>query len=274
MEQTSKIEFKKVRDFGEIINVTFEFIRQNFKGLGLSLLLIAGPAAILSGIAQGYNNVNLLNGEVGNIFGRFIVTVPLLILLSVLVLAVVYGYINLYLNSEKSEFSVEEVWNEAKKNLGMMSLTVIAGGIIMIITTLMLIIPGIYFIVVLNLIFIVRIREKRTFFDSVSRCMDLISGHWWFTFGLLIVTSVIIYIFSFILSLPQTILVFLTAFGLDPQSHMLSNLFAVFASILSAFGHLFYGIFYIAMAFQYYSIVEKKEAVGLMEKINNITETN
>ena len=47
------IQLFQQRDFGDKINVTFQYISQNFKSFGLSLLYIVGPVALVAGIASG-----------------------------------------------------------------------------------------------------------------------------------------------------------------------------------------------------------------------------
>src|SRR5688572_17638407 len=51
-----KIEFRKIRDFGEVMNDTFSFVRQNFKPLFKSFFAICSffmiALAILTGLYQ------------------------------------------------------------------------------------------------------------------------------------------------------------------------------------------------------------------------------
>jgi ACR3 family arsenite efflux pump ArsB len=56
-----KIELRKVRDFGGLLNVTFDFIKQNFKLLFKSNLLIAAPFILLAGVFMGIYQSSLFN---------------------------------------------------------------------------------------------------------------------------------------------------------------------------------------------------------------------
>ena len=47
------IEFQQARDFSKKINVTFEFIKQNFKPLFKSILFIAGPPMLVGSVLAG-----------------------------------------------------------------------------------------------------------------------------------------------------------------------------------------------------------------------------
>jgi len=60
MEQ-SKIEFRKVRDFGGLLNVTFDYLKKNFKVLFKSNLLISAPAILLAGVFMGIYQSSMFN---------------------------------------------------------------------------------------------------------------------------------------------------------------------------------------------------------------------
>ena len=53
MEEFRVIQFQRSRDFSKKLNATFEFIRQNFKPLGKSILLIAGPSVFVGSVMAG-----------------------------------------------------------------------------------------------------------------------------------------------------------------------------------------------------------------------------
>ena len=64
MQENQKIQFRKVRDFGQKFNATFEFLRQEFKPLMNALLYIAGPFIVLGGIMGAYyqkNSISMMN---------------------------------------------------------------------------------------------------------------------------------------------------------------------------------------------------------------------
>jgi hypothetical protein len=56
-----QINFKEQREFGQILNSTFAFLRQNFSKLGKALIFFAGPFLLLQGIAQVYYQTNVGN---------------------------------------------------------------------------------------------------------------------------------------------------------------------------------------------------------------------
>ncbi|HVO75935.1 MAG TPA: hypothetical protein VMT35_18065 [Ignavibacteriaceae bacterium] len=268
MDQLKQIEFRKSRDFGELINATFEFLRQNLKILFLSLIFIAGPGIILTGIAGGFR----YGGASFNkyITGTAIIYFLLMLITLQLIITVTYSCLNLYIEKNSSDFSVNDVWNRTKEDFLMILVTTIGTGVVTLLGALLIIIPGIYLSVALTIIFMVRMREKLSFVDSVSRCRKLISGNWWFTFALLLILAVIQYFFSFIFAIPQYIVIFITAFHNSTGKPELNSTLLIITSIISSISYIFYCIPVIGITFHYFSLVEKKEAVGLLQKLETI----
>jgi len=69
-----KIELRKTRDFSAKINITFDFIRQNFKILAKSIIYISGPFILVEGLFMGiYQQKTLALGQATpGIFGNFL----------------------------------------------------------------------------------------------------------------------------------------------------------------------------------------------------------
>jgi hypothetical protein len=267
-----KIEFRKVRDFGDLINATFEFIRQNFKKLFLSLLFIAGPGIFLTGIAAGSYQSNIFSFKRNfEIFVPSVLVYYFFIFITFqLILTVTYSYIGLYLEKNPDEFDVNDVWSSVKKNLLMIFLTSLGSFILIMLGFVLLIIPGIYLGTVLTIIYIVRIKEKLSFFDSISRCRYLITGNWWFTFALVLIFTVIQYFFTFLFHIPQYIAMFIGVLHMQNGQISFNNTLMMITSIIGSISYFFYAIVLIGISFHYFSLVEKKEAAGLMEKLETI----
>lgn len=267
-----KIEFRKVRDFGDLLNTTFAFIKQNFKKLFLSLLFIAGPAIFITGIAAGFyqSNIFSLRLSLENFIPSALIYYFFIFITFQLILTVTYSYINLYLENNLDEFDVNDVWENVKKNLPMVFLTTIGISVIVLFATILLIIPGIYLGIIFTIIYIVRIQEKLFFFESISRCRYLISGNWWFTFALLLIFSVIQYFLTFLFLIPQYIAMFIGMLHMRNGQLSLNSTFMMITSIIASVSYFFYAIVLIGISLHYFSLVEKKEATGLMEKLETI----
>lgn len=271
----NKIEFRKVRDFGALLNATFEFIKQNFKILFKSNLLISSPFILLAGVFMGLYQSSLFNFNANPDFEQ--IGIPFLfsmlfMMLSYLVITIVtYSYLMLYKETGPGSFDIEDIWRKSKGNLWMILFTGIGYSIIVGFGFVLLIVPGIYLSIALSIIFIVRLEEGLGFFDAVSRCIKIISGNWWFTFGLILVVGFIQGFLGFILYMPNYIVTFFLAFaGIESRTGSMGRVLYVISSIIASLGTLLYVISTLAIAFQYYNLVERREAPGLIRQIEDI----
>ncbi|MEO8232210.1 MAG: hypothetical protein ABI638_07995 [Ignavibacteriota bacterium] len=273
-----KIEFQQYRDFGQVLSATFEFLRENFKPLGKALIFLVGPFILLCGIFCGLYQKDIFSfTPTSTSLSQFGISFGVYVLFSFLTLMMlvntIYSYIIIYLKSEdESMIEVDDVWNVVKKNVLKIILLSIGYTIITILAFILVIIPGIYVSITLMMIYIVAINEDKGFFDAMSRCFYLIKNKWWFTFGLLIVLSLIQGFMSFLFQIPQYIAMFFVAFNSFDGSGMNSTTEIIFivTTIISSFSFLFYSISFVGIAFHYFSLVEQKEAKGLLNKIESI----
>jgi hypothetical protein len=271
----NKIEFRKVRDFGGLLNVTFDYIKKNFKVLFKSNLFISAPAILLAGVFMGLYQSSMFNFT--DYPDLAVIGIPFLIgmfftALSYLIITVVtYSHLMIYNKSQDGIFDIDAVWKMVKKNFFTILFTGIGYSFAVGLGFIFLIIPGIYLSIALSMIFIVRLEEELGFFDSVSRCIKLIKDNWWFTFGLIIVVGFIQGFLMYALYIPNYIVMFFTAFtGYDQEAGSFNKILYIISSIISSLGTLSYVISTIAIAFHYYNLVERKEAPGLLQQIDEI----
>ncbi len=273
-----KIEFQQYRDFGQILAATFEFLRENFKPLAKALVFLVIPFVLLSGIFNGIYQKEIFSfspssttlKEFGLSFGIFIFFTFITIMM---LTNTVYSYIIIYINKEDDlPIEVDEVWTLVKKNIVKIFLFSIGYSIITLLASVLFIIPGIYVGVALVIIYIVGINENKGFFNAVSRCFYLIKNKWWFTFGLVIVLGIIQGFMGFLFQIPQYLAMFFVAFNSFDGSGMNSTTEMIFiiTTIISSLNFLFYSISFVGLAFHYFSLVEQKEAKGLLSKIETI----
>lgn len=271
----AKIEFRKVRDFGALLNVTFDYIRKNFKLLFKSNLIIASPFILLSGVFMGIYQSSMFSFAYDQDFESigipFLLAMFFMIISYVIITVVTYSNLMLYKQSETETFDLDDILQMAKKNFFLILLTGLGYSFIVVFGFLFLIIPGIYLSIALSLIFIVRLEEELGFFDAVNRCIKLIRDNWWFTFGLILVVGIIQGFLMYALYIPNYIMMLATALtGIDSESSGLNRILYIITSIISSLGALLYTISTIAIAFHYYNLVERKEAPGLLAQIDEI----
>jgi hypothetical protein len=281
------IEFKKEREFGDVLNATFAFIGQEFKTLGKALLYYAVPVILLAGIAMGFFQSRALpyqlqNAASNNPFGYilefldlYLLVIVMTILSQTLVMTILYGYIKLYNERGKDNFTLEDVKAEIGKNFVRMLGATLLTGLIIIVGSILCIVPGIYMGVSLSLISGAIVFEGKTVGDAFSRSFDLTKIAWWWTLLLLFVVLLIVGVLGSIVQIPMTVIGVTSAMmeitksgGEMPES--LKTFMIVYSSISTIISTLLYTIAYTAIAFQFYNLVEKKEKPSLEEKINQI----
>jgi len=300
MEQ-QKIEFKRYRDFGQIINATFEFIRQNFGPLLKSLLFIVGPFLLITGIVLGFYQKSIFSIYTLTSLSGIGVSMILLIIAMFftvqMMLSTVYSFIKIYLErNEITPIQIEEVWEGVKQNflkilgvtfsLGLLLIgSIIISGIIIVIIInvssnpflifllfLIFFLPFIYFMVKISLVYVVSLNENVGVMNSIQRSLYLTKNKFWFTFGLVFVLSLIQGFMGFIFQIPQYIVMFISMFNSMDGTGVdgVTEIIIIVTSIISALQYLLYAITLIALVFYYFSLVEQKEAKGLLEKIDSI----
>ncbi len=296
-----KIEFQRYRDFGQIINATFEFIKQNFGPLLKSLIFIVGPFLLIIGILSGFYQKNIFSfynftSLYSFGFSIIIIIVGMFITFQMM-LSTTYSFLNIYLaRTEFQRIQIEEVWIGIKLNfLKLLGLTISIGLFFLIVFILFVLvvsytissetnpflvfiifslysIPLFYIGIKMSLVYIVSIYENTGVIASIQRSFYLTKNKWWFTFGLIFVLFLIEAFMGFVFQIPQYIIMFATIFnamdgtGIDAVTEII----IIVTSIISTFQYLLYVISLIALAFHYFSLVEQKEAKGLLDKIEAI----
>ncbi len=288
MELNQKISFYEKRDFGEKINVTFAFLRQNFAPLAKSILFIAGPAILLIAVVAGIYQATFLDMSTGGdpfdyleILSQSSLTSFLSIFVSALLVTVVYAYLVLYVEREDYDnITVAEVWERVKQHYLVVVVSTFVYSVLVVLGFMLLIIPGFIAIAALSFLFIIQIKEGLSLGAAFSRCFKLVSDNYLSTLGLIFVTSILIAIISMVVMLPFGLALGVPTFfsltqgnGLEDSEGTLQIVLIIFQALSSLLSYLLYAILLIAVAFQYANLVEKKEAAGLLESVNTIGQT-
>ena len=124
-----KVEFRKVRDFGENLSDTFLFLRQNFGSLIKSFFAIGGVFmlgyAIFNGIYQSRafgifdqlrkGMVTRENDITSIVTPEYLITLLLALLFYVSMRVILASYVKFYTENNNTQPSIEEVWNIFRK---------------------------------------------------------------------------------------------------------------------------------------------------------------
>ncbi len=280
------IEFKKERDFSEIINVTFSFIKENFKSLFMAMLYIAGPFILLEGVLvtlfplkdlEQLRNSDELIGEVSLILGLGFV---FLILFSLAMIAVVCQYIILYIEKGKGNFTLNELLLGVLNNIGTLFVSTILVGIATLIAFFLCILPSIFITPILSMIFIVQLYEKKNAFSAFSRCFSLVSSNgsisfnkWGTLFGIIFIAGIVQSVMSYVITVPMYVVIMvqqITNAGQDSKdSTGIMMLYVAYYGISILLNAFLQSIGLIAVAFQYFSFKEQTDGTGLLSRIEN-----
>ncbi|MFN3385368.1 MAG: hypothetical protein ACK42Y_02135 [Candidatus Thermochlorobacter sp.] len=285
---SEKIELRKRRDFGEIISVTFSFFRQNFSRLSLVMLYIGLPLAVLSSITTTLLQNSLtdaqLSGDLSDIFTSFFspyyqLSLVLTGLLYVGISGAVYSYILRYLSQvDFLNIQVQDVLKDTLSSAGMLLLTSFLLGLFFLLVAIpsafLLFIPLLYLSIVLSPLLFIRYYEKKNFFEAFQRCFKLVPSEWWKVFGAVFVIGLIGYFIAIIFSFPSMIFAFVISFN-STSTEASSNTIYIISTILSVFSTfgsiVLYALTSICLAFIYFDLVERKEATGLLNRIDQIS---
>lgn len=312
MEEFSFIELQRARDFGKKINATFEFVKQNFKSLGKSILLIAGPPVFLGSLMIG----SFMGDFMSNIFSQandpealrsfvmswsfwaqFVLMFIFLIVSVIMSVSTINNFVLLYIQKRTNDISVQEVWDKVRATLGMYIGSAFLFFLMFIIAYILVILivvgfgvaspvlavfggllGGIgmaYLWIGSSLTLFIQSYEDKNFFDAVIRSLKLTQGKWWSTFGLLFVLGLIAYAVSYFFLIPYYVIMGTT------MAHKVSSPTAIVEGPSKYLTILFFTLYYVVylllsalpnvgVVFQYFNLVELKEAKGLMADIENV----
>lgn len=218
-----------------------------------------------------------------------------LFLSGVMIISVVYNYLLAYQEQKSPVNDVTSIWDRVRATLPMYISTVFLFWLLLVAAyaLVILVIIGaaalspllaffagvaifigfIYAIITLSLLFIIRANEQKGFFDAFARAFYLIRDKWWSTFGLLFILGLIQSTIASLFLVPWYInFVISMMHSLEgspipepsTMSELINSLFMTFYFLVS---FILYALPLIALAFQYFNLVELKEAKGLMTRI-------
>ncbi|RRA99101.1 hypothetical protein [Larkinella rosea] len=272
----------QTRDFGEKINATIQYAVKQIRSLGMALLYIAGAPALIAGIASGIASASMWSVQptIGSktqmnswMFQQisspyYIVAIVLALFIPLLVNLTVYGHLKVYNRNPDEPVTVEAVWAEVQDALGRALLTWFVVGILVVVATLFLLVPGIYLGVAFSLALPIVVFEEGSIGNVLSRCFDLIRDKWWSTFGLILIISFIAYILSFAFNVPAAGVSMMVALKLAPNIPVYVT---ILTSILSTVGGVVVSsLIALGIAFQYFNLVELRDGRSILSAIDSI----
>jgi len=277
-----KIQFRKIRDFGENLGDTFLFIKSNLRSLLISVLTICAVFMLAQAI---FNQIN--QSRAFGIFDQFrrgfnndpyrsfnYVFTPEYVLailctwFSHIALQVTLAaYIKTYVIGESVAPSVEQIWDVFRRYYLRVLLYSIPIFLLVAIGFIFCIAPGVFLAVVLMPFTMVVVVEESNFGIAFNRCFQLVKDNFWISIAIYIVAAMIYYFCTFAVGAAIGVLVLIMTY-LTARS--LATAMGILTSILNVFSGILYIIFFVSVSFQYFSLVEKKDATGILQRIDQI----
>lgn len=291
MEQTKFVQFKKERDLGAIITDSFQFLRYEWKPFFTTIIkisLIPIILAVLSivffsfSFSQIFDNAFYDNTTYQSsldftmVFTSLGLVMLFYLIAYVMITASAMYYIKSYIENNGtidynyiSEMTKQKFWPFVGLFI-MMFFIILVGA-------LFCFLPAIYFGVVLSLASSILVFVDKNPVDAIGESFNVISGHWWETFGVILVVGILVGIMGYISQIPSTIYQ-LVKMGISVGQDDPTAVFSLFKDpiylLLIGFSYiirfLLYTITLITYAFIYFDINEQKNSSGSLELIDTI----
>ena len=297
-----KVEFRKLREFGELIGDTFLFMKQNFKPLMKSFFALTGifiAGSIISsimaqlqlvGISQASGRVydDSFRSMLANIGLNYILVIIFVLLTYTSMYVSVLSFVALYIEKGNEAPTVEEVWSYYKhyffRVLGsMLAIAIILGLIVVVFfvivgsinqllavfSALIIVLPlFVYIFPMLTLFYPTMIMENSSLWDSSDRSFRLTKNQWWITAAVILVINLIFYAFSTMVQLPAIIIMMIGTFTEGKPT--INNTYAVISAVSQQISYIFMIIPIICSALIYFNLVERKENLGLLQRMDGL----
>ena len=278
-QEQEDIDFHVVRTLGEILNVSFLFIKENFKQLAMLSLMIGAPFALL----QAYINLQLaemITPETMGVMTSETGILSLLILLgsaltSSAVFTVVGNYISLY---KVKMTGTGNVWAGVFLSMVLVFFTFFLYYIIIVVGLILLIIPGLYWMIGLSLSPVIALQEKISPFKAFQRSFALLNKQggfswekFWSLFAMLLIVTILLVVLGKIVEYGFGVFGFVSDFhawtGTNTRVYYL-----IYTFLNTLLGVLIMIIPVVVFHFQYFSYLEDKESSSIWKDIEKIGE--
>ena len=306
MQSTPKIEFRRVRDFGQLFNDVFRFHKYNLKTLFVCVLLIPGPLFLIAGGFYGF--LQSMGSDPSRLVGMGMLRDPMSVvsmLLSymlpyfILVLlgslasaATINRYFILYQQSpENNTIKVGDILKHLPSDMWrifynglllflivlvfMIALFVVAlipilGALAIFVGLIILGPPLSYALMAGNYLVL---RDQTSIIDGMKKAWGYMKGNFWWTWLIVVVAAIIVGIMGAIFGLPISALSLgktLTRFGNETSSDSNSVLYIILGIIAILGPQLLVSITTLFSVMTYHSYEELHEGTAIKDKIDQV----
>ncbi|GAB3907121.1 hypothetical protein [Mucilaginibacter boryungensis] len=269
-----KVILNRIRTMGEVIDASIQFFKQNWKPLLKAYLIICGVFWLSALAVSTINQINtfrlLADGESrldSTYTGTYFASLLIEFVANTLVMLTTLSFMALYRDKGNVAPSVDEVWGYVKFYF----LRVFGSYILLLLLILaglvFCLVPGIYLATVVSLMFAIMVIENGTLSYSFNRAFQLIKSKWWYTFGAIILTFLLIGITVLLIIIPAEIIAAFIVFITGAHGY---SFYMIAYNIAIHLGQFLYVLPSIAITLVYFSLTEQKEDVSLLERIEKL----
>lgn len=294
MYNNNYVEFKKERDLGAIISDTFKFLRLEWKpffGTILRTAFLPIIIAIAGLFFYMYSFPNIFAGlgvtaplddgiyEVPNLGLMFtsIAFMGIFFLIAYVIMNITaLYYIQSYIEN-KGNIDYTMIQDRVKDKFWSFTGLFILVGLIVGFSFVLCFFPIIYTSVVLALAAPILVYSKLDVGDTISYSFKFVNGHWWETFGVVLVVGIITTVIGYIFSVPAVIYFFVkmgTVISTNDPAGMAESFKDPIYLALNGISYIgqfiLYAVTLITNVFLYFDIAEQKYGTGTNEKIDNL----
>lgn len=268
-------DFRQKREPGDIINATLTFLRSEYRPLLKHTVIYVMPFMVLFAITQVFLQIKLTEAtevitqmeperlvqELGGLYGNFLIIIFFNVFVQSLFAALVYTYIQLFLDKGKANFSDSEVTDLLFPNSLKALPAAITVTIFSLLGLILCVLPGIIIANSLSLTIFIAVYEKKGLSYALFRSWALVRRQWWVTLSLNILGILVIWLISISITLPVVIYDQFSgaettlATGASQIPHWrwwLSGLSVLASSVASIIPLIF-------LVFQYFNLVEREK---------------
>lgn len=284
---------RRTRDFGQTISDTIQFLKAHWKNMLILYLIFVVPF-LLVGTLLGASSFSAFFGQIGSgisnmdnpfslITPQFVIAIIMYFTSAVAYLTVINLYLKGFEESGGNAPSISEVGTKFMgkflSNIGYMFVVFI--GIVLLAFMAVIPVVGIlfftfgswYLLICLSLLFPLNTIEDNPFMYSFGRMFHLIRNRWWYTFGLVIILTIIYYFFAAVIGLVVNLVFGLGAINfLDAKSgmSMMTKKYFLVTGFSSIIQQIFFLVIHVGIGIHYFTLREEKDGSGLEDRLDQI----
>ncbi len=285
------IDFKKDRNFDQVLQDGFNFLKYNFKSIlkyFWQLNSLWTIAFVLISFMYVYFTMDMYSNMFAGI-GRGIRDNPkkfdwisIIFMLyslyfSYRIYATFYGYINSYIRN-KGEIKIEDIQETFRHKgfWGYFGLSIVIGFMV-VLGFLLLLIPGIWVLVPASLMVPAYFLDANSISEAIDKGFKYVKHNWWYSFGVLLITIIVILFINYLINMPLMLygvskaIVVIKDSTPEAISGIVKDPFIIFFSFLSTILKYFLTLIQISVgAVLYYTLKERHTAAGSLERLEQL----